>query len=1214
MKYLKRKLNVLTFFKYEHQSTIIAHIRHFAVLVECENMNLAEMVAQENVSLCDRVFGGDHIETFNSCIDLASVLVHLSKLREAVSIYEDRLGAFESKFGPTHHVSLRSSAVRGFLLIEQGKFTEAEMLLRKTEDTEKRIFGANHSSRLATLEKLGRCLYLQKRYDEAEILFLDCARRRELKFGLEHASTLRCFDMVVNVLVKTSRGKDGIELVRPILDHVEKFYGIEHIQTLEWRGLLVVMLYVAKDWSECESLCRRHLELLTKVYTAEDPQTLSYESTLGSIIQAQGRFRDTEELYIHLLETRRKVQGPEHEETLDTLARLGICYLNEPSRFPEAEALFKDALCIANKTLEPNDPLALLIRFKFTESLLCRDKLEESESIIELAYKDDNAQGLGLDGVSVMHWVGLLAQLRGKQMRYEESAAFSKILLDFQRQNLGHDASLTLQTQKTYADALTGLGRSAEAIELYRNTAEHYERRFGTGNELTFAARLFLACCLEGIGVTEEASLIYHQLLLEREKLHGPVGAVCTMGPSDTDILRDYLRNILLDQKKYHEVEEVWVSPFRYREQQLGLERADLSLDLKGLESDTVAPEDYARAEITYSRLFEVRSKVFGLHHIATIGALFRTAEVCSIQQKHTKAAETYRRVADILKTKIPHKESDVIFALDSRLVELLSQKEFVEVENTSREIFNFVKLSPTTFGPEKVSLLGNAANALGWSLLQQAKYEEAEQIFENLARLREMVLGLENPLTIDGLQLVAGCMSLQLRPREAEVMYWHVWQLQKKVLGLEHPDTLGTLCSICECLIQQKRLSKAENLLQELLDIREKVLGPNDLVTLLTRQLLGDVMSRQKRFEEAETALRQLVTLYSSSSEPGGSCARYALHVLTMLLFKHKKYAEAVKTSRRLAMAQQMSRNLDAAHTIVSLRDLDAAKSCNYKPLERELLLRRILETEENSRGPDHEHTIEVMARLAQALCENEKDHEAAFYYRQAYEIFTRRPAPMTQSTFEILKEYAHCLCRIQDYQNAKKLIEGHATVSEKVLGSKHFETIDGMRVLGCILAATGEFDEANIVFQRVVNTWMEQFGDEDTRIIAVKRAQEENLKKKQEVATAEVEIQRKGIEAGERCLYTELDIRGAVVFVGHLEPPFLGRWVGVRLDTPDGQRRGMLNGKRYFGTDADDVNHYVFAAADSVEIGDYPVLDVGEEETNEVVRSPETSSASST
>ena len=74
----------------------------------------------------------------------------------------------------------------------------------------------------------------------------------------------------------------------------------------------------------------------------------------------------------------------------------------------------------------------------------------------------------------------------------------------------------------------------------------------------------------------------------------------------------------------------------------------------------------------------------------------------------------------------------------------------------------------------------------------------------------------------------------------------------------------------------------------------------------------------------------------------------------------------------------------------------------------------------------------------------------------------------------------------------------------------------------------------------------------------------------------------------------------RGTISYIGLVpEIPGIGVWVGVTLDEPTGKNNGSVKGKKYFECGN---NCGVFVRPERCEAGDFPVLDMGDEDMEEL------------
>ena len=74
----------------------------------------------------------------------------------------------------------------------------------------------------------------------------------------------------------------------------------------------------------------------------------------------------------------------------------------------------------------------------------------------------------------------------------------------------------------------------------------------------------------------------------------------------------------------------------------------------------------------------------------------------------------------------------------------------------------------------------------------------------------------------------------------------------------------------------------------------------------------------------------------------------------------------------------------------------------------------------------------------------------------------------------------------------------------------------------------------------------------------------------------------------------------RGTISYIGLVpEIPGIGVWIGVTLDEPTGKNDGSIKGKRYFECGN---NCGAFVRPERCEAGDFPPLDMGDEDLEEL------------
>ncbi|KAF1917994.1 CAP Gly-rich domain-containing protein [Ampelomyces quisqualis] len=104
------------------------------------------------------------------------------------------------------------------------------------------------------------------------------------------------------------------------------------------------------------------------------------------------------------------------------------------------------------------------------------------------------------------------------------------------------------------------------------------------------------------------------------------------------------------------------------------------------------------------------------------------------------------------------------------------------------------------------------------------------------------------------------------------------------------------------------------------------------------------------------------------------------------------------------------------------------------------------------------------------------------------------------------------------------------------------------------------------------------------------------------QKILASQREVEERGLALSGRVrLLPESDARrGTIAYIGAVpEIPGVGVWIGVTLDEPTGKNDGSVKGKRYFECGN---NCGVFIRPERCEAGDFPALDLGDEDMEEL------------
>ncbi len=158
-------------------------------------------------------------------------------------------------------------------------------------------------------------------------------------------------------------------------------------------------------------------------------------------------------------------------------------------------------------------------------------------------------------------------------------------------------------------------------------------------------------------------------------------------------------------------------------------------------------------------------------------------------------------------------------------------------------EIFKEVsKLTECVLGGEHPSTL-LTMHSIASMLDEQGKYDAALGIYQGVFNIQKRVLGTAHLDTLSTRNNIALVLDKQGKHDEALEIYQDIFNIEC-ALRKEHPDTLTTKHNIALVLYRLGKYDEALGIFQDVLNIRERVLGREHPYTLFTRHNMATTLS----------------------------------------------------------------------------------------------------------------------------------------------------------------------------------------------------------------------------------------------------------------------------------------------------------------------------------------------------------------------------------
>jgi tetratricopeptide (TPR) repeat protein len=287
---------------------------------------------------------------------------------------------------------------------------------------------------------------------------------------------------------------------------------------------------------------------------------------------------------------------------------------------------------------------------------------------------------------------------------------------------------------------------------------------------------------------------------------------------------------------------------------------------------------------------------------------------------------------------------------------------QYAEAERLAREALEILA------GADAGSLdMGYAFNSLGWFLIQQDKYAEAELLLGRASSLLERSAGPARLNYADCLSKLAILDHDRARYPDAERLYHKAIDVWQQVRSPDDPDVAMIRGGLAAALRDQGRHAEARVILTRAAEIIERSKGPDSLGLSYLLSNLGRLESAEGREEKAESLHRRALSIREKVLGLSHPEVAMVLGRLAEVAFKLGRYDEAESAAHRgIAILEKTGPPTVLARCLDVLAQVQARRG---ETAVAEAGLRRALSLMEDAIPGDHPDTAEVLEHIAALL-----------------------------------------------------------------------------------------------------------------------------------------------------------------------------------------------------------------------------------------------------
>jgi len=184
--------------------------------------------------------------------------------------------------------------------------------------------------------------------------------------------------------------------------------------------------------------------------------------------------------------------------------------------------------------------------------------------------------------------------------------------------------------------------------------------------------------------------------------------------------------------------------------------------------------------------------------------------------------------------------------------------------------------------------------------LFQQGKFEEAMPLAKSALKIREGVLGPNDPGVAHALDNLARLYLAQKKNDEAESLFKRCLAIYEKNPGVDERTVGRTLDLLAGLSYKSWDFGKAEELYLRAIAFKEKAFGPNDQQLLYSLEALADLYAYRFEYKKGAANLRRVVSLKEKLLGENNTEVGKSLEKLSCAVYKEQKSNEAGQIEAR--------------------------------------------------------------------------------------------------------------------------------------------------------------------------------------------------------------------------------------------------------------------------------------------------------------------------
>ena len=257
-------------------------------LKERSRFNEASSLLKLVLSMSERLFGSEHLNTADTLHHLAATYRELCRHDEARPLYEKSLTIRQRLLATQHPDIARTFTELADFHAEIKEFLTAEHYYKQAHAIYEATLGAEHLETLRNLNQLSELYFYMGRIDEAEEIAYRILKVQVRTLGVEHPETIVTIHNIGFLYGKRERYEDSLQLLWLTLAIHQRQLGPCHRTVTANIHNLAHINRILRHYSEAEALWKRTLIIRKHILGEDHADTQKVMRLLRELYQEQG--------------------------------------------------------------------------------------------------------------------------------------------------------------------------------------------------------------------------------------------------------------------------------------------------------------------------------------------------------------------------------------------------------------------------------------------------------------------------------------------------------------------------------------------------------------------------------------------------------------------------------------------------------------------------------------------------------------------------------------------------------------------------------------------------------------------------------------------------------------------------------------------------------------------------------------------------------------